>query len=413
MGFCKRQLIEEEENRARGYSIPEPEENYLCLNHFDNKHLIKLLLPYTTKGICSYCGKNENVIDLANFIDIVCSRLIEYVGPIENEGLYLANSFMDDEDEDIPGWTSRGAFLAPDDVEYYDSADEVMSDFDLCTDNDKLNDDIENCLYVDGWIRKDPTGLLMKDKMILSWHTFCSLVKYKMRYTFFRSDEYYEDIEYSGHKGSDIIADLSSLVGIAKRIIPIGTKIYRGRPEDGNGPYSEFTDLTAPPKESAKNNRMNPQGISMFYGSMDSITPIREIQNYLIDKTTNIYLGEFATTKELTIIDLSSIPTPNFWMGENNDWQKYAFLRDFHREISKPVNPNEEAFDYIPTQVFSEYLRYIQKTEDGKSYDGIIYNSSLTGKKNIVLFYDNKTTEAILHLNHAISLYCGGFILAF
>lgn len=85
-------------------------------------------------------------------------------------------------------------------------------------------------------------------------------------------------------------------------------------------------------------------------------------------------------------------------MGENGDWQKYAFLVDFHSEISKPVNPADEELDYIPTQVFSEYLRYIQKV-DGRNYDGIVYKSSLTGKQNIVLFYDNKTSADVLHLN--------------
>lgn len=145
---------------------------------------------------------------------------------------------------------------------------------------------------------------------------------------------------------------------------------------------------------------MNPKGISMFYGSFDENTPIREIYNYLVNKNTKIYLGEFATTKELYVIDLCSVPVPDFWMGENDDWQKYAFLRDFHNEISKPVNPKDEDLDYIPTQVFSEYLRYIQKTDDGKAYDGIIYKSSLTGNKNLVLFYDNLTSAGILELKN-------------
>ena len=93
-------------------------------------------------------------------------------------------------------------------------------------------------------------------------------------------------------------------------------------------------------------------------------------------------------------------------MGENGDWQKYSFLRSFHDEISKPVDPNDEAIDYIPTQVFSEYLRYIQKTDSGKKYDGIIYKSSLTTKKNIVLFYDNKTSEDVLILNNIEIVKC-------
>ena len=99
---------------------------------------------------------------MADFIETVCARLIEYIGPMDNEGLYLASSFMDD-DDDVPGWAKRGPYIAPDNVEYYESEIDVMYDFDLYTDNDALNKDIEDCLYVDGWIRRDPTGLLMKD----------------------------------------------------------------------------------------------------------------------------------------------------------------------------------------------------------------------------------------------------------
>lgn len=406
MEYWKEQQIFEDENRARGYRVPDHDKKYLCLSHFDNQHLINLLTPLSTKGRCSYCGKKSNVIDLADFIETVCARLVEYIGPIDNEGLYLASSFMDDEEEDVPGWTKRGPYIAPDNVEYYDSGRDVMYDFDLCTDNEVLNKDIEDCLYVEGWIRRDPTGLPMKDKMIFSWKAFASLVKSKLRYTFFRSEEYYEDIDGNYYRGNDIIADISSMVGVVRRLLPVGTKLYRGRPKDGKAPYMEFKDLTAPPSKSAKNNRMNPQGISLFYGSLDKETPISEIQNYLDDKSKNIFLGEFETTKELNIIDLCSIPTPDFWMCENGDWQKYSFLRSFHDEISKPVDPNDEVIDYIPTQVFSEYLRYIQKTDSGKKYDGIIYKSSQTNKKNIVLFYDNKTSEDVLILNNIEIVKC-------
>lgn len=398
MGYWKQQLIIEDENRFRRYSVPEHGEKYFCLSHLDNQHLINLLKPFSIKGKCSYCDEKSDVVDLAVFIQTVCARLVEYVGPMDNEGLYLASSFMEDDDDDIPGWTRRGPFIAPDNVEYYEDAGDVMSDFDLYTDNDKINQDIENCLYVDGWIRRDPTGLLMKDRMLFSWKAFASLVKTKMRYTFFRSEEYYKDIDGTEYQSIDIIANISSMIGIIRRELPIGTKIYRGRPEDDKAPYSEFKDLTAPPRKYAKNNRMNPQGISMFYGSLDRETPISEIRNYIDNTSKKIFLGQFETTKVLNIIDLCSIPTPNFWIGDSGDWQKYSFLIDFHNEISKPVNPNDEAIDYIPTQVFSEYLRYIQKTDNGKRYDGIIYKSSLTGNKNIVLFYDNKTSEEILRL---------------
>lgn len=85
-------------------------------------------------------------------------------------------------------------------------------------------------------------------------------------------------------------------------------------------------------------------------------------------------------------------------MDEKDDWQRYAFLRSFHNEISQPTDPDKGRLDYIPSQVFCEYLRFIQKASDGNNYDGIIYKSALTKEQNIALFYDNKSSAVILDL---------------
>ena len=49
----------------------------------------------------------------------------------------------------------------------------------------------------------------------------------------------------------------------------------------------------------------------------------------------------------------------------------------------------------MPTQIFTEYIRFMNNYH----IDGIIYRSSMTGKKNIVLFYDNKDSADVLQLN--------------
>ena len=68
--------------------------------------------------------------------------------------------------------------------------------------------------------------------------------------------------------------------------------------------------------------------------------------------------------------------------------------------MAKPIGENDPKLEYIPSQVFCEYLRFIQKAKDGNSYDGIVYSSSLTNKKNVVLFYDNNTSKDILTLKN-------------
>lgn len=216
------------------------------------------------------------------------------------------------------------------------------------------------------------------------------MVKYKKRYTFFQDPYFIRQEEWK----DDILTEINQLCGnILTIILPSGTTIFRGRPNDNpKKPRTSFKDLTAPPTEFAKENRMSATGISMFYGALDSATPVAEIRNY--DSGAVIDLGEFVLKKELVVVDLFKIPKElSFWMPQY--FREYKFLKKFHSEITKPITKNP-GIEYVPTQIFTEYIRFM----NSKHIDGIIYKSSLTGKKNIVLFYDNTTTADILDLKN-------------
>ena len=403
MGRCKELQLEEYAKWSRVYNPPEPGEKFTCASHFGNKYLRRHVECNGHLGRCSYCKKRKIVMDMADFIEYTGNRITSYIGPIDDECMPSANSYVDKEDgeEGILGWSVRGLYLAPTKAEYYEDTQEVMVNYDLVTGNDDLNEDIAKCFNVDRWIRKDPTAMPLHEELYWDWSNFSHMVKTKLRYSFFRSQEYSKGSGEFIAPGSDIIGETASLVRSLEDTIDVGTLLYRGRPEDGNGPYSFFGELTAPPVEAAKENRMSPYGISMFYGSYDKDTPIKEIKNYLKNKDTRIYLGEFEVTKTLKVINLCNTPQPDFWMGKEGDWQIFAFLRAFHKEISKPVGTNDPKLEYIPSQVFCEYLRHIQKAKDGSSYDGIVYSSAMTNEKNVVLFYDNKGSVDVLKLKSA------------
>lgn len=401
MGRCKELQLEEYAKWSRVYNPPEPGEKFTCASHFGNKYLRRHVECNGHLGTCSYCGESKTVMDMADFIEYTGNRITSYIGPIDDECMPSANSYVDKEDgeDGILGWSVRGLYLAPTKAEYYEDTQEVMVNYDLVTDNDDLNEDIAKCFNVDRWIRKDPTAMPLHEELYWDWSNFSHMVKTKLRYSFFRSQEYSKGSGEFIAPGSDIIGETASLVRSLEDTIDVGTLLYRGRPEDEQAPFKDFTSLTAPPVKAAKENRMSPYGISMFYGSYDEDTPTKEIKNYLKDKGKKIYLGEFEVTRTLKVINLCDIPQPDFWMEKDGAWQIFAFLHAFHEEISKPVGTNDPKLEYIPSQVFCEYLRHIQKAKDGSSYDGIVYSSAMTREKNVVLFYDNKTSEGILQLN--------------
>ena len=397
MGRWKEYQIEQDEQIARGYIAPERGKKYLCSSHYSDEFLKEYIDENGTDGVCSYCGKHAKVLDLSDFVEHVGGNLADWLEDVDNAGLFLENFLGsdDDDDDEIPGFKKVGGYIAPSDADYYESNEEVMEDFDLISNNNALNIDLSECLYMERKIRRDPTTMMLSDELSLMWSEFCRLVKGERRFTFFKSPMFENAHPSRSDNGLfDILTELGGVIRAAEGIIPAGTILFRCRPADEKEKVTEFKDITAPPVEFAKANRLSPVGISMFYGSYDKATPLREVLNYCDDKPL-YYTGRFHTTQELSVVDLSSLKC-SFWMPKY--WQETLFLIRFHREISKPLKKGDTEVEYVPPQIFTEYLRYLCRNSQDKPYDGIVYRSSLTGEKNVALFYDNKTSEQILEL---------------
>lgn len=402
MGLAKKMMMRAEEERACGYSHPDRGEKYLCPCHFTNSYLRKFIEESGDLGTCSYCGHDERVIDLAVFVEYVGGRLSEYLQDLDSADLPLASGLFESDDEDIPGIRRIGPYMVSKDADYFENNEEALESFDLEPDSDELYKDLSACLHLEYKIRRDPNSPLMSEELAYSWRQFCDLVKRKQRYTFFHSPLFDEPtVEHSPNGLSDILSELGSLVHHVEIVIPKGTLIYRGRPTDKEGTVTSFNDLTAPPVDKAKVNRLSPAGISMFYGSFEPDTPIEEIRNY--SDAPFIYLGKFKTLKDLHVVDLCNMPEIDFWMPHG--WQEFSFLSHFHDEISRPISQDDNPdIEYIPSQIFTEYIKCLCKTSCGNPYDGIVYRSSLTGRKNVVLFYDNSSSVEILKLSKIIEI---------
>lgn len=254
------------------------------------------------------------------------------------------------------------------------------------------------------WIRKDPVSLLPHKALEYSWSSYVNEVidSFKRLNNDPQKTYIYQDILVVCHKGigvygfedaDDILLDCVSAAMNLKRQLPAGNLVYRGRPDYSGITYNKFTDLTSAPSQYAKANRLSQTGNSVFYGSFDNDTPVKEILNYTKGAKPIISLGMFVTNGKLNLIDFTNIPKPDFWMGYR-EWQTYLFLQAFHDAITKPVSDMNQHIEYVPTQIFIWMLR-----KTNPDVDGIIYRSSLTGKPNVCLFYDNNTLSNILILS--------------
>lgn len=400
MGWVKNHLMEIQEmgDWPGGLS-----DKMVCSHHFHDHYLNDIILEKSEgNGKCSYCGRLTKVCSLQKLMEDVTWKIHLYYTRPENASLYLAHSFYDDDEEEIKGFRRFGEFIVPNEAECYDSTELLLEALDAIPDNQELYNDVLSVFETESWISVD---LLREDykseRLLDQWKKFCLIVTSQKRYTFLANPDFLPVLTNKGEK-RDILTGLSSIITGQKicRILPTGTKVYRARRvrQDELDKGIDFNNITSPPNEKATPNRMSPAGISMFYASYLKKTAEMECVG---DKSLTMIVGTFKTIKPLMVLDLTRIPENSFWM---TGWQENMFLHQFNKEITKPVSEDDDnLLQYIPTQVLTEYLRYMYEI-NGKHLDGIVYGSSKDRNKNLVLFYNQEQSSDVLELDGKIDI---------
>ena len=131
---------------------------------------------------------------------------------------------------------------------------------------------------------------------------------------------------------------------------------------------------------------MNACGISVFYGATDPSVAIAEVRPPV---GSNAAVAKFNIIRPLRLLDLTALEDVHdggsifdpFLKGR---LERAAFLQSLGKRITKPVMPDDEAFDYLATQAIADFLA----TENEPRLDGIIFQSAQSKKgRNVVLFH--------------------------
>jgi hypothetical protein len=250
------------------------------------------------------------------------------------------------------------------------------------------------------WCKCNFASLRGAEQYRLSWNEFCETVKHSVRYLFLtKTPENFEEgipVAYM----LDHIADLIVSRGLV-RGIPVGTIYVRVRVHPLDDVCSTRASLGPPPPDKAKTSRMSPAGISLFYAATDVETALAETTPSPGEKQTS---AEWTTAIPLNILDLTNIPpVPDFY--EANEYfarQDLLFLHGFAEDVGKSVVPDgREHIEYVPTQIFAEYLRLRFMIAEAKHLDGILYPSAKRpGGTCVVLFYGWDYFERERWLSH-------------
>lgn len=358
MGYWKNKLIEWDE---RGYGSIDTRVCSCCFGDYAIKAFIK---RNGIKQKCSYCGKTRVVRDLEEVL-----------------GLIVSSAFAEYEDATgCMGWdNAEGGFHGALTYDNWDFVFDILN-FEMQIENDKLVKDIIYSLNDSvTWCEENPYNLRIHEADYLDWQKFCRSVKSR-RSSLGKLASSYDILDDIG----EYIEKLGLIVRIKKN-----DGFYRSRPHEKLEKFNLAKDIGSAPSCRAKENRMSPEGVSVFYGAEDIDTSLLEIR---ADAKQSVTSAKFYPTKTLYALDLTKLEQlkfPSLFDANNrNKRSPLIFLKKCAIDISKPIY-KKRSKEYRPTQVFTEYIKKTYKLSNHKTLDGIIYKSSWTGKKCYVLFFDH------------------------
>lgn len=176
-------------------------------------------------------------------------------------------------------------------------------------------------------------------------------------------------------------------------------RLYRARVFQADGKLEEAMcrpDLHLGPPSAvlASAGRMNARGISVFYGATEAATAVAEVRPPVGSK---VAAASFSIIRKLRLLDLTALEKVQdggsiFDSTLRDRLERVAFLQTLGRRITRPVMPDDEAFDYLPTQAIADFLA----TENEPVLDGIIFRSAQVSEgRNVVLFHKAARVEAM------------------
>ncbi|MGD0813512.1 MAG: RES family NAD+ phosphorylase [Verrucomicrobiota bacterium] len=377
----------------------EPATKRICARCVDEPFLKALIGAAGVEAYCSYCEAESRTItieELADHVETAFDHHYERT-PTEPEGLEAA---MLSENEGSYSWKRHGeqvlwaiANAAGIKEEAAGDVVSVLEERHSDHESAKMGEECpfdKNSYYAE----KNPGC----DEFSAKWSEFENGLKTEARF-FSRSAQVTLD---------EIFADLPNLrtSKASPAVMSVGPEaeiksLYRARVFAAEDEKLEealkypWEHLGPPPMLAATAGRMNARGISVFYGAIESATALAEVRPPVGSK---VAIAKFTIERSLKLLDVEALKSVAitgsiFDPGFMGLIQRANFLEILSGRISRPVMPNEEAFEYLATQAVADYLATEAKL------DGIIFPSVQVGhaSSNVVLFHhSSRVTEVEL-----------------
>lgn len=351
---------------------------FVCESCIEEVELQKVVRDHAVPGECDYC-KSSSEKPFVCDIDHVLQRILFAV---RQEYTDVANKLpVNAADLGVPGVVS----------DTYDLFEQMK----LYIENDSLREDIEREFGDQHLVSRDVLGPTTDEFFTSAWQRFTFAVQHQRRYTFWtlldrqRQPNSFGEVAVGEMLG--VIAQYIERVAPFVEL-PIGSELWRVQAFERTTSSTDPKRYTSPPIEEANQpNRMSPAGISMFYAAEEFRTSALECADPKTVGTQEFTGALFRTKIPLRLLDLNQFSKPASRFSALTAEQRTAvdFLTEFAFELSRPIKRDKrQHIQYVPTQVFTEFVRFELKTEEGDEIQGIKYSSSKDGKPCYVLFAD-------------------------
>lgn len=366
----------------------------VCFECIDDFYLKKIIQEEGTSLECSVCGEENN-----NAFSV--EQLGKLLEPIMRNHFLPGESIKQFGKNDDEWWEQEGDSMswAVQMIlnQYVDFADEIVDA--VIKAEDAYPYDAGGSFWdnTNNYVEKSPrTG-----HFFYEWENTLEELKHSRRFfspaaqsLFGKLFEGVEDLRAWNGK---------SLQPVVRRL-PAGTKLFRARICKSKSMLKDIINDPAkhvgpPPKEHAQAGRMNPEGVTVFYGAREIDTCLAETRPAL---GSDVAIITLETTTTIRVLDFSRLERSRggtalsyFQPDYEEQVAKRDFLRHIHRLISQHIVPGRES-DYLITQTMSEYLAHVYE----KPFDGILFNSTQREHgTNVVLFsqptwYSDSLSEA-------------------
>jgi hypothetical protein len=352
---------------------------WICYKCFPEKGVKKYIFQNGEGKNCFRCTNNE--------VSLPIIKVAEY---IQN---CLYRSYTNDPYEYLVFDPEIGAFLG-ETIDKFDLLEEeIFSGCDEFSYDDPIFSELFKEIEGDEWCRHSP----FEDSY--SWEEFSSYIKHHRRFFFLNDHRFVEEPTMNGSPQTLLNEVVTVCYPHLIEVIPAGTLIYRSRytPEDQS--FLKFEELISPPPELCKmSQRINPPGISHFYGAFDEKTALEETREKGGKKYT---IGIFELKGPLKVINFTKVPSYNieytiFEPDEEIKKQKLImiFLREFVNFLTRPITRDDKInIEYVPTQIVCEFIR-AERTD----IKGIIYPSACYSKGRNICIFEYENLKNILNL---------------